>query len=246
MERKNKNDYTAAEERFAEKYKEVLKADDERIAEAKRPVDYSFLDVVPARKPMNHATRFLKVACVLLGIFVMGSGLAVWINSEPANAGRFTIEKTFHELKAILSGESGTGSGCENENLITYEIDDFDKVEKIKKSIPALCIPQYIPDGYKLKELTASKDSNERFMASYRFVKGETAFWINEYDEEGDDLSELLVGGEIVESDGVQLYIWKDEFTEQWTVNRLWKNVMIVVFGNISKDELIQVAIGVQ
>lgn len=49
MEHKNENGYTAAEERFVEKYKEVLKADDERIAEAERPVDYSFLDVEPAR-----------------------------------------------------------------------------------------------------------------------------------------------------------------------------------------------------
>lgn len=263
MEKKNNNNdlLSGKAKEFSESMKQAIDEnpayDTERIN--LRPVDYSFMDEIevsareeiqgsPTKKGKKHTWQyFAKIAVIVILFFSAVLATSIYINSEPAIAAKFKLEKKFHEItKGLLSTDENAGQNAPDDNAITYHINSMDEMDYAKKVMPGILIPEYIPGGYELDSLDISKYINGTYIANYSFTDGNNHFTIYIYkaNEERYEPGTTTIGvnGEMVELEDRILYIWHEEIEETYGVIILKDLLTIDIDGDISQNEMITIA----
>ncbi|MFV0518302.1 MAG: hypothetical protein ACK5MV_12985, partial [Aminipila sp.] len=171
-----------------------------------------------------------------------GSGIAIWINSEPANALKFHIEKKFFELKNGGFSTEQNNDGQEDEGWITRKYTSMDDIDKAKKFMPELPVPGYIPETYKLNELYIEKLSSGGYTVEYIYNYKDKQIHINVFDIINDTQSQNNSIGEIVIENDKEIFVWEDVATDSFGGSVIIDNMIIYVLGDISRDEIIKIA----
>ncbi|MDO4552918.1 MAG: hypothetical protein Q4C22_05225, partial [Bacillota bacterium] len=100
MERENeKVSVERAREQFKNMMDEHLEPDAFPDGTPMSDPDLSFLDRPHPRRKAS-ARPILKVAVILLALFVCSTGIALWMNSGSAEAFKFNIEKRLLEMRS--------------------------------------------------------------------------------------------------------------------------------------------------
>lgn len=69
-----------------------------------------------------------------------------------------------------------------NREPITIQEEDWNKVEKLKDKVNGLCIPEYVPEGFKFKKVVLEIDTENCFAAKYYLENDNgTVLAINQY-----------------------------------------------------------------
>ena len=204
--------------------------------------DYSFLDE-SFRQKRQIWYPLSRVAAILIIILAASGGIAVWISSEPASAFRFEIGKKFFEIKGkIFSAEDQ--NDVVNDNSISYEFDTMKDIDKAKKALPELLVPDYIPEGFKLESLRIEKDIEiDNFIVNYKFKKNDGDILIITMQRlEGDHASDEAIGEtEKLELEDRVIYSWGDSVMEKNSVAVFYRDMAAFLSGDAEKEEMIRV-----
>lgn len=255
----NKNDdWTELDEQFKNLMQEMMEESSDFYDEPQKKVDYSFLDTVtPLKNESYHGQKVdinqekvkkkfsffaSRIAVIVFGILIAGSGIAVWINSQPANALKFQTEKKFYEVKdGVFSTDEEQDADAVDETCITRKYKSMEDIEKAKEFMPNLPVPEYIPEGYALDNLKIDKAINDIYSAFYNFKSGNKNYYINIIQSEQESSYEMDGKGDIVDVDGKQICIWEDQSTGSYGCNYIFNHMTISVTGQISKEEMVEI-----
>lgn len=251
------DDWTELDEQFKNLMQRMVDESSSFYDEPQKKVDYSFLDTVTPldnefypRQKMNinqvkakkkfhsFATR---IAVIVFAILISGSGIAIWINSQPANALKFQTEKNLYEVKDGVFSTDEEQTDAADETCITRKYKSMKDMDKAKEFMPNLPVPEYIPEGYVLENLKIDKAINDVYSAFYDFKSGNKDFYINIIQSEQESSYEMDGKGNIVEVDEKQVCIWEDQSTDSYGCNYIFNNMTISITGHISKEEMIEI-----
>lgn len=253
------NDWTELDEQFKNLMQRMMEESSDFYDEPQKQVDYSFLDnKTPIDNEQYHGVKgnmnkgmvrksfhtfASRIAVIVFGILIAGSGIAIWINSQPANALKFHMEKNFYEVKdgVFSTDEEEQNAGALDQTCITRKYKSMEDIDKAKEFMPNLPVPEYIPQGYILENLQIDKAINDVGSAFYTFKSGNKSFYINIIQSEQESSYEMDGKGSIVEVDGKQVCIWEDQSTDSYGCNYIFNNMTISVTGQISKEEMLEI-----
>ena len=250
-QRKNNTDFSSTGEKFGELMRGTFKDKCEYDENMVRPVDYSFM-YERKNQYINNSffASFSRIAVVLLVFFVAVMGTAIWINSNPANAGKFKLEKVFTQIKNSLftvETEESPDTYFE-ENAKIVEFTSLEDIDAIKKVMPEICIPTYIPEGYALERLKIVESISNSHIATYRYTDNddnELAINIHDLVSESQN-TRLYESGEKIEMKNRTIYLWEEEFEEGSGANVVINDLKIFIGGNIEYEEVKKIAIGLE
>ncbi len=229
--------------RFRDMYDSHLREQDIQIPGP----DLSFLqEKKPAKRKHHSALRRLSTiaACMLL-LFVTSSGMAVWISSDAAHAVKFSLEKTFHRISGtFFSTDDGSETSVE-ENQISITVDSMDDIEDAVSFMPDLPVPEYIPEGFELEELTVVKYMDGEYEACYIFNNSSNVYTyiITTHSISSGDVDMGLIGEiEKIKVNQYDIYYYEDPYTKTRGVSFLMNKQLIGVKGNIDRSMMISIA----
>lgn len=196
-----------------------------------------------ARK--DHRRKGLKrlgsVAAAAAIILTVSSVIAVFITSNPVDAVKNKIERQIIRIQNSLIVKKDNPAQVEDTGEVVKEIEKWEDVEKAKKFLEELYIPQYVPDGYEFKLLTVEKELEVGYRVYYDYLKeGKKELLINIHSLNESMDEDLIVtnGKELIEISDGTIYITSDEFGDMTVGTMMQDHVRIRVSGEITREEL--------
>ena len=230
------------EAQFSSLLAEVMEEPDEIYGERIGKVDYSFLDEEKAKKSESkkYFRHLLRAAVFVLCVLVAGSAMAIWINSEPAVATKFSIQKMFYEIRdGVFGTNANEVNESETSNLIEVEYTKWEDIEKAKKLVPDLLVPTYIPEGYEFENLKIEKDLKGKLLVDYTFKRCDDNVHISFLKLEEIDNVKLLEIGEKINTKSGELFIWEDNISNNKGATMILDDEGVILTGNTTKEEII-------
>ena len=196
---------TNAEQRFKELLKETIENTDfeddlkARIRELgyDRCPDIETLQKMAqlrkyARKRLRHS-RSLKIAGIVLALFILSSTINIFWNSNVALASRFAVHNFMFSLQnGFMSTDLHFKSIQDGRELI---IANEDQMQVGRNFLKELKIPVYIPDGYNFSSLRISNNPRNEYTVLFTYISDpNTAILINQQNFSVTDVIAQLAG----------------------------------------------------
>lgn len=161
------------------------------------------------------------VITITIAILVISSIMAVWSDSYIAAEMKFEIEKLFY---------ANNDTVIIDEDEMTMTIYDIADIEAVAEFLPEFMYPYYIPDGYELKKMDATRYKRGHYNFVYTFAKEEETFYISggKMNTEG----EVYIDDEIIETFELEdrmIYVTADPVFESCGMSVIFKNHMALV-----------------
>ena len=203
--------------------------------------DWSFKEETQNDKSSK---RFMRVAAIVI-IFLLGANILLL--SQPKNTA-YSDQGILHRLYVGTIGLfTDSDSDVSPDDVKTTMVTDkWSDIEKFKRNIEQLHIPQYIPDGYRFVEFSAEEYYSGNCMGYYCFdnENGSSITLTFSYNGSVDDIYSNSVSGELIELEDRTLYITEDEMENNLYITIYTDDGNIDISGNCSKEELKNMAIG--
>lgn len=209
---------------FPERREEIAKPDLEKIRQRK-------------------FRRRLIVAC-FLGVCVLSTALAIFINSDTAHAVKFAMEKKYYQAKGWV--QATELEWVEDNNVMVVLVTEKEQVEKYKTFWEELLIPDYMTNEYRFEELYIEKYVNGFINATYKFVKGNDYILIYIRNKYEDINYQLWINTDDVRSGAYKYNVWKDRELNKNGIEIIMEGVAISVSGSIGVDELVKIVNGLE
>ena len=161
------------------------------------------------------------VLAIAIGLLVISSIMVVWSSSYRAAEIKFEIEKLFYANNdAVVIAE----------DEMTMTIYDIADIEAVAEFLPEFLYPYYIPDGYELKKMDASRYKRGHYNFVYTFAKEEEKFYISggKINPEG----EVYIDDEIIETFELEdrtIYVTADPVFESCGMSVVFKDHMALI-----------------
>lgn len=201
--------------------------------------DWSFKEEKHSHKPAN---RFMRVAAIVVIILL---GVNVLLLSQPENAS-YSDGGILHRIHVGFTGLFTDSEKSVNPDDVktTMTTDKWSDIEKFKRNIDELHIPQYVPEGYKLVEFNAEEYYSGNCMGYYYFagVNGESLTLTFSYNGNTSDIYSNSATGELIKLDDRLIYITEDEMENNVYITVYTDDSNIDISGNCNREELIKVA----
>lgn len=238
------SDFTDEEREFANFFQEAMK---DEIADKPYPsfeLDRSFLNEEPEwAKPKRAKFKPQRVAVVLVFFLVAVLGTSIWLSSESAVAVKFEVKRVLNSFEngAFVENQEGKEETDRPEEL-SYEITDMKDIDQAIAFAPGLCVPEYVPEGYRLHSLKIEKTVRDRFFAIYELrSKSKNVVTINVQSGSTEALMASVVDGESIKLPDREYAIWEDGVTGTHGVNVLLDGLVIVINGDSTINEMIAI-----
>lgn len=252
------DDWTELDEQFKNLMQRIVDESSSFYDEPQKKVDYSFLDTVTPLDNEFYSRQKLdinqvkvkkkfhsfasRIAVIVFAILISGSGIAIWINSQPANALKFQTEKNFYEVKDGVFSTDEEQTDAADETCITRKYKSMEDMDKAKAFMPNLPVPEYIPEGYVLENLKIDKNSSDIMNALYHFKSGDKNLYINVLEGLDETGYETMADVKIVSDGDKKIYVWKEPETDSYGCSFIANKTVIYILGDISEDEMLNVA----
>lgn len=239
------------EAQFSSLLAEVMEEPDEIYGERIGKVDYSFLDEEKAKKSgsKKYFRHLLRAAVFVLCVLVAGSAMAIWINSEPAVATKFSIQKMFYEIRdGVFGTNANEVNESETSNLIEVEYTKWEDIEKAKKLVPDLLVPTYIPEGYEFEKLIVETEVTGEVIVDYVFIKNKDKYHVSIFNLENIEEAKITHKSTVNFSEVGEVMVWKDKInncSENNGATIMFENKCILVTGDIQENDIIKIFEGI-
>lgn len=244
----NKCDLSPNGEKFSRLMRDAFENETEYDETRARPVDYSFMDEIPEEpeqsKKRYHFGSATRVAAVILVFSTAVLSTSIWLNSEPANAGKFKLEKIFYQMRNGLFTSDGGGNPNDylEEEANVLEIDKMADIDTAKKFMPGLLVPAYVPDEYEFDLLEIIKQISGNYFAKYTYETKAGILYVQlQTSMSVEAITDSLVNGNIIEEGDLLMCPWEDKTTDTHGVNAAKGDVGISITGTISIEEMLEV-----
>lgn len=234
-QKKEKNE--AAEEKLAKVLKDALAEEIGEIPKVSISVEeLKALEAADRKKrARKRRLRFVSIAAVV--VIVCGAAVYMaWPKAAvPVDADKNTEQRVEEKDGTVIINE-GDVEGDSGEVAVTET--DWDKVGELRKYVPNLYIPEYVPEGYEFKEATVSKYSDETYECEYVFENGKKQLTIVQMTKEEGDVQTDFVS----EYEEISNCRWGDIYIVKHQKGRSGLlrdgNDRIFVFGDISVKDV--------
>ncbi|MBR7148057.1 MAG: hypothetical protein IKD13_04415, partial [Firmicutes bacterium] len=172
--------------------------------------------------------RRLIAAC-FLGVCMLSTALAIFINSDTCHAIKFAMEKKYYQAKGWVQATDPENVN-ENNMMIVVETDET-KIRQYEEFWEPLMYPQYMSNGYEFEELYIKKCVNGFTSAAYTYI--------NENEDESVVItitpigtisnSILWITTTDVRNGTCEYKTWYDQNTENNGINIIIDNISITV-----------------
>lgn len=203
---------------------------------------------VKKRRPWSKAAR---VAVILICFFTAVSAAAIWIASEPANALKLRIQGKLYEIsEGIFTNTEQDEDDYSENSLKSLKIHGEEDMYAAEEFIENLLKPGYIPEGFVLETLSINKWYDGDYEAEYVYqnVDGlRLAIFISYVQDSPVDGTIIL--SDVIEVEEMQdktIYTLFDEIEEHEMVYTVFEDYTYEIFGNLSPEEMREIARKIQ
>lgn len=243
-QKKEKNE--AAEEKLAKVLKDALAEEIGEIPKVSISVEeLKALEAADRKKrARKRRLRFVSIAAVV--VIVCGAAVYMaWPKAAvPVDADKNT-EQRVEEKDGMVIINEGDVEGDSGEVAVTET--DWNKVEELRKYVPSLYIPEYVPEGYEFKEVQVNRYSDDSYACEYLFTSnGEKYVSITQasYDASGSQTLFLDESNEKRTCNLGTIYIKKHQKGTSGIL--IINRNKLSIFGDISTSELINIYDGLR
>lgn len=226
--------------------KHAFEADFEKNCQSAAVPELDFLKKKSHRTAkQKRSFSFGKVAAVVV-IALLGANMILLISNDSQSYGdKGILHRLYQGIAGVVTDSDEAISPDDEVEALT--INSMDDIEKAKRFLPGLYVPQYIPEGYKLDDLSINKYADGDYAAAYAFSdpKGKT-LGISAMFTVGDNSYASSGQGEMIEKKDRKIFISYDEVDEVYTATVYTETGVMDISGDLDKTELMRVAEGLE
>lgn len=216
-----------------------------------RPVDYSFMYepeqeqteriVIRRRRLKRHATARTVAGVLIFCTAVVGT--ALWINSDQATAVK--LKRIFRQLtNGLFTSETVENPDAyRDDSANIFKIETMADLDKAKKFLPELSVPQYIPGDYEFKSLEITKYiTNGNYIVQYQYQKGSEQVNITmKTSMDTSSVGNSLRAAEVVIEGDLMMSVLDNKETNTHSVSAIKGNLAINVTGDVPAEEMLDI-----
>lgn len=229
----------AAEARVSKMLAEALAEDLGDIPKVSITVEeLKALERADRRKRRKRKLRYFSMAAAAVLICVVAL-YALWPETAvPVSADKNTEHRVEEKDGMVVINEGDVEGGSE---MVEIQESNWNNVENLRKDVPQLAIPRYIPEEYEFESLHIEKHTDIDFIAKYKFKNGKQILRIEQRYYKGGGAKAITSKGKIeeIETANGTIYIIS-EYEEPLIVAKYLEEETLLVVGNTTKDVLIK------
>lgn len=215
--------------------------------------DLSFLDeqnekcgsesgIKETRKRINiKFSRIITAAACVIIILLSANIILIATDSTDTYGDRGILHRLKTSVNGLFTDEETVDEDGIRESISINNMQDIDKA---KKFLPQLYIPEYIPEGYELEQLTIDEYYSGDYLGEYIFVNDDNQqiCIALEYIAGNTDYSNSSEGS-LIDMDDRKIYITESEAQEEFYADVYTEECAMYVTGNIAqKEDIIKIA----
>ena len=237
-----KNDYQSPEElamqealdRIREEYPDFWKDMDGLSEDTTKP---------DSEKRQRRKFRRRLIAACFIGVCLLSTALAIFVNSDTAHAVKFAMEKKYYQAKGWVQA---TDPGHTENDNITIIIDEEEKISVGEMIWEELKRPSYMSDGYEFSELCLEKTISGIITATYQYKSNDRILVIMLRNSANNKNAQLWISHKnMLESEFVY-NAWFDESLGINGIDTIINDVFVSVAGSLENDELVKIVNGLE
>lgn len=180
--------------------------------------------------------RYFSMAAAVFFICVVAL-YALWPETAvPVSADKNTEQRVEegNGVVVINEGDVEGGSGA-----IVIEESNWENVRSLRKTVPKLAIPDYVPEGYEFETLHIEKYTEFEFMAKYIFKNKKQNLRLEQRYYKDSGTKTTVTGGNVekIKVDDKTIYMIKEK-GEPLIATQYLDEGTLVVIGNEGKDTM--------
>lgn len=215
--------------------------------DASPDIDLSFLkeSAAAGKKRRKLYLRAAGIAAAVL-VVLLGANIMLLASDKGDTYGdKGVLHRLYDNIYGLFTDEDDAGMDDAEDSI---RITDRQDMDKAKRFLPELYVPQYIPDGYELDYLSIDRYRSGDAVCDYSYSNDEGAVLaIMEAYASGNDFEYLSQGdGEFIQKDDRTMYLVWDDVFEEYTLTVYTEacSIDIYIAGNKDKDTLIRIGEG--
>ena len=239
-------DEAKRQNKFENALKSAFEADFEQNCQGRTKPDLSFMKEPARKKPKRrYRVSFGKIAAAVV-IVLLGTNAVLLLSNDAASYGDKGILHRLYQGIAGIVTDSDEDLNPEDE-AESLNITSMKDIDKAKRFLPGLYVPQYLPQGYQLDYLSIDKYAGGDYVGTYEFTDGDgTILDICPMAVASDSSYATSGKGELIELADRKILVSYDEVNECYTAAVYTENCLIDISGKLDKDEMIRVAKGLK
>ena len=194
-------------------------------------------------KRHRYVKRCSAIAAAVFLVLLAGATISMLTSNDAAYGDKGILHRLYQSVMGIDTDQQDEESAGEYSDA--FETNSMDDIEKaIAFSDGHLYVPEYIPAKYKLDILMIEKAGDDSMIASYTFKKGKQLMQITEMYSTADDQISASGDGETIHLKDRIIFVKDDGSGEKVSVDVYMEDIVCTIGGDISVEEAIQVAKG--
>lgn len=217
---------------------------DEAAPSGSPEIDYSFMDSSKEKKDRKQIfkSRFNKVAAIIIMVLLSMNIIMMATGAGVSYSEKGLLHRIYEGARGIFTDEDESEYVELDETGKTYTITSMNQITYAKQIWPDLYIPKYIPEGFILNELNIRADLSNRYYAIYNYNDKESILKIviTTINNNGEISSKKI--DEYIKLDNRLIGLYYDSLYEMYVADIYFEDVIITITGNVSKNEIIEIA----
>lgn len=190
------------------------------------------------KRKRRHMRELAGVAALFI-LVVVGGIMVFNTFTTDVDADKNAKEEIVTEDGVVI--EDG-GWGSEAENM--WEITDWNEIEAIKKVIPKLIVPEYIPKSYRFENLLVN-EMDGATSVEYLFKNGKTDVILQQYiHNENLETMHISNDGETIESSKGTIYVLGNTESNKATI-QIEDGFIIEIWNEFDNNEILKIVDGI-
>lgn len=211
------------------------------------PLDRAFMEKSKPSKSYYVRKRSAIAAGVMIAV-LSGAALNTFFLQDPAYGEKGLLHRIYQEENGSLETDEQLIGNYADEAVSGFTTGSMDYIEDaVDFADGQLYVPQYLPQGYLLDNLSLEQNYYGQIEASWRFKKGGNELLMTEMYTDGE--GEVSAGGgknsELIRLEDRIIYVHEKK-REGQTIGVFTEDAMIQFGGPISREEGIKIAKGLK
>lgn len=197
----------------------------------------------PANKVRKQAFSFNKVAAIIIITLLSVNTVMLATGSNESYGDGGLLHRIYEGARGIFTDEDPAEFIETDEMGDVFIINDFAQINEAKRFWPGLYVPEYIPEGYELKELKVCKDVDEVYFAEYDYESNKGKLEINVVSMIDFDKTNSINNGDFYEYKDREVNIYLDLMNSCYVSDVYFNDAIVSIYGDCLREDLLEVSV---
>lgn len=193
------------------------------------------------RRSRKKFRRRLIAAC-FVGVCLMSTALAIFINSDTAHAIKFAMEKKYYQAKGWV--QATDPENMDNSNTMVIIETDEEKIYQYEEFWEPLMYPGYMSKNYVFDRLKIEKYMNGEGYAIFYYKKNEESIIITIMPSTDSGNNILWTTSNDIRNGTCEYNMWYDQGSGNHGLDVMIDDLNVTVRGMVEPSELIRIING--